>query len=183
MFSRTKKGSNNTQESTSKASKSHPPSLISADLHVIGNLKSDGDIHADGNVDGDIMTKVLIVGESASIKGKIIADTVHVHGHVNGEIKARSVNLARTAHVIGDILHEDLSIDAGAFLEGHCKRIIEKKDDVVDVKKSAGVVEVKPIHDGAKSDHDKVKSGQAGKISPKTPSANISQKRITTSTA
>ena len=31
--------------------------------------------------------------------------------------------MAKTAHVIGDILHENLSIETGAFLEGLCKRM------------------------------------------------------------
>jgi len=51
---------------------------------------------------------------------------VRVHGTVNGQIKARSVQLAKTAHVVGDILHEDLAIETGAFLEGHCKRLVEE---------------------------------------------------------
>jgi len=50
---------------------------------------------------------------------------VRVHGAVTGQIKARSVNLASTARVIGDILHQDLAIETGAFLEGHCKRMSE----------------------------------------------------------
>ena len=33
--------------------------------------------------------------------------------------------LAKTANVRGDILHENLSIEQGAFLEGHCRRIEE----------------------------------------------------------
>ncbi|MBD3660710.1 MAG: polymer-forming cytoskeletal protein, partial [Arenibacter algicola] len=63
--------------------------------------------------------------ESAKIKGEILADTVRVHGHVNGQIKAKFVNLAKSAHVIGDILHENLSIQEGAFLEGHITHMSE----------------------------------------------------------
>jgi len=37
------------------------------------------------------------------------------------------VTLASTAHVTGDVVHEDLSIDKGAFLEGHCQRISDKR--------------------------------------------------------
>lgn len=44
----------------------------------------------------------------------------------SSQIKARSVQLAKTAHVVGDILHEDLAIETGAFLEGHCKRLVEE---------------------------------------------------------
>ena len=105
-----------------------PPSIIGADLKIVGDLSSDGEIQIDGAVDGDIRTKSLLVGETARIKGEIVADTVFVHGSISGQIKSRSVNLAKTAHVVGDILHEDLVVDAGAFLEGHCKHVVEKKE-------------------------------------------------------
>jgi len=106
--------------------KSSPPSIISADLKITGDLTSEGEIQVDGAIEGDIRTKSLLVGDTANIKGEIVAESVHVHGSVNGQIKAQEVNLAKTAHVIGDILHETLAIETGAFLEGHCKRMVEK---------------------------------------------------------
>ncbi len=99
------------------------PSIISADLKITGDLNSNGEIQVDGTIVGHIRTKTLLIGKTANITGEIFADTVRVHGNVNGQIKARSVILAKTAHVIGDILHEDLSIETGAFLEGLCKRM------------------------------------------------------------
>jgi len=93
---------------------------------MVGDLHSDGEIQIDGGIEGDIRCMSLLIGETADIRGEIVADSVVVHGRLTGQIKAKAVNLAATAHVIGDILHEDLSIETGAFLEGHCKRIIEK---------------------------------------------------------
>ncbi|MEX0692834.1 MAG: polymer-forming cytoskeletal protein [Rhodospirillales bacterium] len=124
-----------------------PPSIISRDLKIVGDLHSDGEIQIDGKVSGDIRTRILIVGETAKIRGEIVAETIHVLGRVDGQIKAKTVKLADTAHVVGDILHEDLSIETGAFLEGHCKRMIipddvhktEKPMATADVDKSVDV--------------------------------------------
>lgn len=127
MFSKSSKGSGAVAESQPVV-KSSPPSIISADLRIVGDLSSDGEIQVDGAIDGDIRTNSLLVGETAHIKGEIVAESVHVHGNVTGQIKSRAVILAKTAHVVGDILHEDLTIETGAFLEGHCKRMVEKKD-------------------------------------------------------
>ena len=129
MFS---KSSKNTAKQASKqpaapAVKPVAPSIISKDLRIIGDLNCDGEIQVDGSIDGDIRTKVLLVGETAHIKGEIIADTVRVHGTINGQVKAQAVSLAATAHVVGDILHEDLSIDKGAYLEGHCRRFADNQ--------------------------------------------------------
>jgi len=100
-----------------------PPSLLSTDLKITGNIRSEGEIQVDGYIEGDIRAETLIIGETANVNGEITADTVRVHGFVTGQIKAGSVSLAKSAHVMGDILHENLAIEQGAFLEGHCRRI------------------------------------------------------------
>ena len=106
-----------------EALKTAAPSIISRNLRIVGDLQSDGEIHVDGTVEGDIRCKILLVGDSATIRGEIISTSVNVHGTVDGQIKSNSVNLAKSAHVTGDILHESLAIENGAFLEGHCKRM------------------------------------------------------------
>ncbi len=124
MFSKSKKEPGNkpaAQVSRTPAA----PSIIGPDLRIVGDLSSEGEVQVVGSIDGDIRTKVLLIGESATIKGEIVGDTVHVYGTVNGQIKARAVTLAKSAHVVGNILHENLSIEEGAFLEGHCKRMRE----------------------------------------------------------
>jgi cytoskeletal protein CcmA (bactofilin family) len=90
------------------------PSIISADLKIIGNMQSNGDIQIDGQVDGDVQSKSLTVGESAQVNGTIACERVRVCGSVSGEIKADSVVLARSAKVDGDIVHKTLEIEAGA---------------------------------------------------------------------
>lgn len=121
MFTKGNKDDNPQQPVRPKAAA--PPSILSTDLKVIGDVDCAGEIQIDGTVEGDIRSDVLVVGETAQVNGEIYADTVRVHGYVTGQIKARSVSLAKTAHVLGGILHESLAIEQGAFLEGHCRRI------------------------------------------------------------
>lgn len=123
MFSK-----NNKRTTTPAPSVKAPPSIISSDLNIVGDLLSEGEIQIDGTVNGDIRTHALVIGETATVKGEIVADAIRVLGTVNGQIKAKVVKLAASAHVVGDILHEDLSIETGAFLEGHCKRMVVKED-------------------------------------------------------
>lgn len=129
MFSRSNKtGGRNGDPAVPK--KPAVPSIISVDLRMVGDLDSEGEIHVDGRVEGDIRTRILLVGETANIKGEVVAESVTVHGTVTGQIKARSVALAKTAHVTGDILHESLAIEKGAYLEGHCKRMDQRKEAI-----------------------------------------------------
>lgn len=100
-----------------------PPSIISADLRMLGDLNSKGEIHVDGTIEGDIRCQILVIGQSGAVTGQIFSDSVRVHGNLTGQIRARSVFLAATARVVGDIAHESLAIEPGAFLEGHCGRM------------------------------------------------------------
>jgi cytoskeletal protein CcmA (bactofilin family) len=99
------------------------PSIIGADCTLTGDLLSQGELHIDGRVDGDIRCNVLVVGESGVITGEISAETVRVLGSVTGQIAARVVTLAKTARVVGDIRHDSLSVEAGAYVEGRFDRL------------------------------------------------------------
>ncbi len=102
--------------------KNASPSVLSNDLFVTGNIKAEGDIKVDGRVDGDLVAKLIQIGEKAVVKGKISADEVVINGHVKGKVRGIRVRLNNGAHVEGDILHETIAIEAGAHFEGTVKR-------------------------------------------------------------
>ena len=97
-------------------------SVVSADVKIVGNLQSAGDIQIEGTVEGDIRSRGLTVGESAQIEGSISADTVRICGSVNGQVKATAVTISKTAKVVGDITYQTLAIEEGALFEGQCRR-------------------------------------------------------------
>jgi len=124
MFSNKVNGQSQGQVSSmTEAQVKSVPSIISVDLSVQGNLASNGEIQVDGNVQGDIKCKALIVGTKGSVSGEVTAQTVRIHGAIRGEVKANSVFLASTARMSGDIEHESLAIEPGAFMEGYCRRV------------------------------------------------------------
>ncbi len=127
MFSKDQKNKSGGSADASFSGNSMPvsatPSIISADLQITGNLKSNGDIQIDGRIDGDVDSKSLTVGEGAEINGTISCERVRVCGKISGEIRATSVVLARSAKVNGDIAHKNLEIEAGATLEGGVRRL------------------------------------------------------------
>lgn len=99
------------------------PSIISADLKVEGNLISNGDIQIDGTVEGDVTSVGLTVGDAATVRGALEAESIRVYGTVIGTLTANSVVLAVSAKVDGDITHGTLSMEAGASFSGHIKRL------------------------------------------------------------
>ncbi|MEZ5779339.1 MAG: polymer-forming cytoskeletal protein [Paracoccaceae bacterium] len=97
-------------------------SVLSSDLTITGNVKTSGDIQVEGVVEGDIRAHLLTVGESATIKGEIIADDVVVNGRVIGKVRGLKVRLTSTARVEGDIIHKTIAIESGAHFEGSVQR-------------------------------------------------------------
>ncbi len=115
------------------------PSTLSSDLHVTGNLKTSGDIQVEGTVEGDIRAHLLTVGESATIKGEVIADDVVINGRIVGRVRGLKVRLTATARVEGDIIHKTIAIESGAHFEGS----VQRQDDPINNGK-AKAAPVKP---------------------------------------
>ena len=65
---------------------------------------------------------MLIVGESATVKGEVIADEVVVHGRVVGRLRGLKVRLSSSARCEGDIVHKTIAIESGAHFEGSVQR-------------------------------------------------------------
>ena len=100
-----------------------PSSIICKDLHIHGDLKSDGHLHIDGTIKGDLQVASIVVGEKGTIEGSVIANIIDVHGFVSGNITSRVVQLRSTAHVVGDTMHEDLLVEKGACLNGNFRKL------------------------------------------------------------
>lgn len=98
------------------------PSILSSDLHISGNMKTTGDIQVEGTVEGDIRAHLLTIGESATIKGEVIADDVVINGRIVGRVRGLKVRLTSTARVEGDIIHKTIAIESGAHFEGSVQR-------------------------------------------------------------
>jgi hypothetical protein len=75
------------------------PSILSADLKVVGNLECAGDVQVEGRIEGDIRSQSVTVGEGADVRGSIFAERVRIGGTVQGEISAPVIVIAKSAKV------------------------------------------------------------------------------------
>ncbi len=97
-------------------------SVLGADLSITGDVVSAGPVRLDGRLEGDIRAPHLTVGAGARVSGRIEAELARIDGTVSGNLDVRDVLLSETAKVTGDILHQNLSIEFGAQVEGNFKR-------------------------------------------------------------
>ncbi len=126
MFLRTNK-----TESTvlNNAPKKPVPSVISSELHILGNLISEGHVDIDGTIEGNIKAEQATIRPNGKISGDVIAESVHVYGEVRGLIRAMSVHLYSSCHVQGVIMHESLTVEDGAFIDAKFKRLNATQTD------------------------------------------------------
>ncbi len=96
-------------------------SVISKAMKITGQIESTEDIQIEGEVDGDVRAISVSVGANAKIKGTVRGDTVQLSGSVDGKVEAKKVILTRTARMAGDVIHQDITIESGAFIDGHCR--------------------------------------------------------------
>jgi len=94
--------------------------IIGLNVNVKGNIKNKGSIQINGTVEGEVKSDENInVGETAIVKGPVIAKTIEISGTVKGTIEAtEKLELNPTAKVIGDINVKSLIIKQGAAFIG-----------------------------------------------------------------
>lgn len=107
--------------SRTTGARSSAASIICNDMDIKGSINSEGALHIDGVVEGDVTAGDITIGATGKVIGEVKAEAVKVKGEVLGSIRARRVELETGARVEGDILHASLSIQPNAIFEGQVK--------------------------------------------------------------
>lgn len=116
----------NAAASSGLAHESEHESIIGNDLSIEGQsitIRCKGSLRVNGNIQADLHSRNLVVGEEAVINGSIAADQVDVLGRVNGAIYGAQVTLHSSSHVEGDIHSRNLSIENGASFDGRSRKV------------------------------------------------------------
>jgi cytoskeletal protein CcmA (bactofilin family) len=88
---------------------------------ITGTVRLDSTGRIEGEVEGEINCRDLVIGESAVVKATVVGSAIVVQGNVTGDIKATSrLEIRRPAKVRGNIASPVLVIEEGASFEGKC---------------------------------------------------------------
>lgn len=99
------------------------PSIISENTKVQGDIISDGIVHIDGRVEGDISCDELVIGMKGVVIGSVNAGNLQLYGTLNGKAAVDNLFIAKSAKMIGDATHNTIAIEPGAYVDGHCMRM------------------------------------------------------------
>lgn len=98
------------------------PTIIGENTMIKGDINSNGILHVDGNIEGDITCEELIIGNKGTVLGTVRAQSMHLYGSLQGKAIVDSLFIAKTARLIGDASHNTIAIEPGAYIDGHCIR-------------------------------------------------------------
>ena len=118
---------------STKALGPSPGGYIGQGTKVTGKFLFQGTTTIDGEVSGDILVQGhLIVGEHASIEGKISVTSILIKGKVSGDINAdKKLEIQPPGILFGDITTPNLVIGDGAIFEGNSYMKKEQKEGKV----------------------------------------------------
>ena len=126
--------------STQKESESTAGNLIiGKGVTISGNVNAPGEAQIDGNLEGELNAREVIVGPSGSINGKVEAKVADIRGQVRDEIRiTESVVIRATAKIMGSLHYKGLQIESGAQIDGQLSRIEGDASAVITPLRAAG---------------------------------------------
>lgn len=95
-------------------------SSIRGATRITGTISGPGDLELDAELDGDVsVAGLLVLGEQASVQGKVTAGTMVMSGRVRGKVTVRErIEVRSSARMEGNIVCQKIAIAEGAFLDG-----------------------------------------------------------------
>ena len=95
-------------------------SFITADVEVVGTIKSSSAIRVDGTLEGELHCESdVAIGKTAQIKGNLSVNSISIAGSIEGNITAKDkIELKSTAKLHGDIKAKRLSVEDGVTFIG-----------------------------------------------------------------
>lgn len=115
--------SNNQASSQASAKPDQNRSYLAEDLEIDGDVTAKGVLEFAGKITGDITGHTVNLTSTSRVHGKVKAHELTVDGHLNGFLGADKLLVRKDARVAADFEYDDLSVELGAVLDGHGKRI------------------------------------------------------------
>lgn len=121
--------------------------FIGKDCKFEGKFVFKGSVKIDGFFEGEIYSEsgTLIIGETATIKGKIKTANVINKGKVEGNIEAEKIENFVPGNIFGNIITNSFFIQAGAIFDGECRMVKDKiqSEEYVDSENKIKKLEAK----------------------------------------
>jgi len=94
------------------------PSIITDSVNFVGDLRSIGPLHIDGQAKGTIEAESVTVGTVGAFDGTVNCKKLHIKGRLSGEINCDELIIGDEAQVKGSLSCKTIRIRRGARVAG-----------------------------------------------------------------
>jgi cytoskeletal protein CcmA (bactofilin family) len=97
-------------------------SIITPGTAIKGEIRCDGNILINGELEGNIMSRSeVVVGKSGRVRGEIQAQKLLVSGEFKGNFTGEVIDIMPYGKVYGDVVVNNIVIEPNAVFEGETK--------------------------------------------------------------
>lgn len=119
------------------------PSIISKNLTITGNLKSNGIIEIEGEILGDIEADNISIREDGKVVGNVKTKVFNIKGIFEGSAISEKINISEKAIVTGELEYCSLAVDYGANINCQLKRNNNGKNFIINTNKNENKEEIR----------------------------------------
>lgn len=94
------------------------PSIINAQISIVGDAVSDNTVEIFGKFDGSLKADVIIIREGGDVKGKISAKYIKIAGNFKGDVVSAILHVSSAGAIEGNIEYGIISIEEKAQIKG-----------------------------------------------------------------
>jgi cytoskeletal protein CcmA (bactofilin family) len=94
------------------------PSIISDAVNFVGEFRSTGALHIDGNAKGTIEAESVTVGTGGSLEGTVSCKKLHVQGSLQGDVTCDELIISDEGQVAGALSYKTILVQRGARVAG-----------------------------------------------------------------
>jgi cytoskeletal protein CcmA (bactofilin family) len=105
-----------------KTVQAHSASIITPGTAIKGEIRCDGNILINGELEGNILSRSeVVVGKSGRVRGLIQAQKLLVSGEFKGDFTGEVIDIMPYGKVYGDVTVNNIVIEPNAVFEGETK--------------------------------------------------------------
>ncbi len=111
MFSR-----NN--DSNQEKKKNSTLSIIGIGMDFTGEINTEGDVHIDGIVKGNIKADEVVIGMDGNFNGEIQCNILKINGKISGKFMVSSLQVCSDGLLEGKAKYEEITVERGGRVQG-----------------------------------------------------------------
>jgi len=132
-----------TQAEMERAENESISSIIDKQMVIEGEISFQGKTRIDGTINGNIKGEHLVLSETGTITGDIVACSFNCFGKLEGNIRANLITARKNSTIHGKLEAGSLTVEPGATIDGEIRAATREMAEAP-VKKPAQIPAPQP---------------------------------------